>query len=40
MPLKDVATSDTLLLREPPAEAAVEARNCLALALALAPTLA
>ena len=38
VPIKDVATSDTLLLREPPAEDAVEARNRPASALALAPT--
>merc|ERR1719424_2776209 len=30
VPLKDVATTDTLLLREPPAEDAIEARKCLA----------
>ena len=35
VPIKDVATSDTLLLREPPAEDAVEARLPLTLTLTL-----
>ena len=35
VPIKDVATSDTLLLREPPAEDAVEARLPLPLTLTL-----